>query len=305
MRIATAMIFQRGVSAMQTRQRELSHSELQLATGRRVVTPEDDPTATARGLDLDRRIATVEQHQRNIDRARERLDLEDTSLREVGNLLQRARELTVQAASDTLAPEDRTAIAHEIRQLRDEVLGLANTRDANGEFLFSGYKGDSRPFTAPSPYTYAGDSGQRRLRISHERTLADSDNGQAVFGGFSDPAGGTRNLIKMLDDLAEDLDAGTPAPPSSQPIQAYLSDLDAGLGRILDIRAQVGARINASDTQKKANEDFLVTMKTTRSEVRDLDYAEAVSRFQQQLTALQASQQSFAKIQDLSLFKFI
>jgi flagellar hook-associated protein 3 FlgL len=329
MRLATAMIFERGVSAMLKKQSQVSKTELQLATGNRVLSPADDPTAAARILDLNRQIDTVSQHQRNIERAASRLGLEDITLESVGNLLQRVRELTVQAANGDLSAENRAAIGYELVELRDEILGLANTRDANGEYLFSGLMGDTQSFTdtGGGTVTYNGDQGQRLLRIGFDRQIADGDNGFDVFvnipatlerdadgDGVVDPLG-TRSIFETLDMLVTAVNGGThyPVPPAASGsaasdadnISNYLTELDTAINNILDTRARVGARQNAVDEQRLANEAFLLSMETSRSEERDLDYAEAVSRFQQELTALQASQQSFMKIQDLSLFKFL
>ena len=321
MRISTSMMFQRGVSAMLEQQSKLSKTELQLATGNRVLNPSDDPAAAARILDFNRQIETVGQHQRNIDAVRSRLQLEDATLDGAGNLLQRIRELTVQAANDTNNPQNRAAIGYEMEQLRDEMLGLANTRDANGEYIFSGFKGDTAAFTDTGvAVNYTGDQGQRLIRISYGRQISDGDTGFDVFGNVNaslDADGdGTvepvRNIFETLD-LLSGLLGGTshPAPGSGNPtedanrIDNYLRELDAAMVKVLDVRARVGARINAVDEQERVNEDFLLVMESGRSEEKDLDYAEAVSRFQQQLTALQASQRSFSQIQDLSLFNFI
>ncbi len=322
MRISSSMIFERGVNALLRNQDQLSHTELQLATGKRVLSPEDDPASAARVLDLNREIDTVTQHQRNIERARSRLALEDSTLAGAGNLLQRIRELTVQAANDSYNPENRRATGYEIEALRDELLGLANTKDANGEYIFSGYQGDQVAWldNGGGSYSYNGDLGQRLISISDNRKIADGDDGMAVFGRIestldADGDGAVevnRNVFETLSLLADVLAGNAqPAAGSGNPqedannITNYLADLDAVIDNILDVRARVGARINATDEQDNLNQDFLLTMETTRSEEQDLDYAEAVSRFQQQLTSLQAAQQSFVRVQNLSLFELL
>jgi flagellar hook-associated protein 3 FlgL len=322
MRIATSMIFERGVNALLREQREVSKTELQLASGNRMLSAADDPTAAARVLDLNREIETITQYQRNIERTRSRLELEDATLEGGLNLLQRVRELTVQGANDTLSADDRRAIGYEVGQLRDELFGLVNTRDANGEYIFSGFQGDVPAYAdaGGGSYVYQGDQGQRRIRIGHGRQIADGDNGFDLFGDIptaldADGDGATdgrRDLLETLDLLVRALDGTALSAPGSgaaaedaRLISNYLGELDTAMNNILDVRAQVGARLDAIDAQDSVHQDFLLTLEATRSEERDLDYAEAVSRFQQQLTALQASQQSFVKIQDLSLFKFL
>jgi len=323
MRIATSMIFQRSVNAMLDKQTQVSKTQMQLSSGERLLSPADDPVAAARVLNLDHKIGAITQYQRNAERVGSRLELEDTSLSGAVNVLQRVRELTVQASNDTLSASDRRALAQEVRQMRDDLFGLANTQDPQGEYIFSGLKGDTPAFSAPGTgsYPYNGDLGQRTLRIADDRQIADGDHGDAVFGhiptqldangdGVVD-GNGYRNILETVDLLAQALD-GTASGPGSGNIAEdarhlpnYLTEIDAAMGNLLDVRAKVGARQNAIDNQQQVHDDVLLVMQKARSDNQDLDYTEAISRFQQQLTALQASQQSFAKIQDLSLFKFL
>jgi flagellar hook-associated protein 3 FlgL len=326
MRISTPMTYERGVSAMLDQQRELSKTQLQVATGKRILSPEDDPAGAARVLDLNQSIDTVTQYQKNITQVKNRLETEEAALIGAENVLQRARELTVQAANDTLAASDRLSISYEITQLRDELLGLANSKDANGEYIFAGYQGNASPAAFaedplnPGLYDYHGDQGQRLIRISHERQIADGDNGFEIFVDVpssldldTDGDGArdtTRNILETLDLLAGVLAGNPPAAAGlgggdPTEISHYIDELDNGLNNLLDIRAKVGARMNTIGQQEQVNDDFVLSMEAARSDVQDLDYAEAISRFEQELTALQASQQSFMKIQDLSLFKYL
>lgn len=326
MRIGTNMMYDRALSAMLDREREVSKTQQQLATGRRILSPQDDPAGSVRVLDLTQHIDTLTQHQTNLQRARSRLELEDASLAGAVNLVQRARELAVQGANDPLAQSDRTALAYEIEQLRDELLGLANTRDANGDFLFGGYQGSAIPTAVEENpvgsgiYVYNGDLGQRLIRISHDRQIAEGDNGFEVFfdigtrldvdgDGTQDGAGDAFSTLNLLAEALK----GTafPAPPSGNTyedagrISNYIGELDAILANFTDTQAKVGARLNTLDQQSMVNEDLMVSMQGTRSKDQDLDYASAITQYQQQMNALDAAQKSFMKMQDLSLFKYI
>ena len=299
MRISTAQLFRQSVDAMLEQQSKLSQTELQVASGKRILNPSDDPSATVRILDLQEAQQRLVQFQRNADAATARLDQEETALLGMENLLQRVRELAVQGNNDPLGAEGRSAVAAEIRQHIDGFLQLANTRDANGEYLFAGYQSQTRPFShdGAGNFTYQGDTGQRMLKIGDSREVAVGDPG-SMFMDFAAAAGGTTNVGEVLYRLATNLEAGNGDPNA-------LSDIDTALGSLLNVRAKVGARMNAIDDQKNANAAFDLAVTTVRSSLEDLDYAEAVSRFNQQLTALQAAQQSFVKIQDLSLFNFL
>lgn len=299
MRISTAEIFQRGVDAMLDRQREVSDTQLKLSTGRRINAPSDDPSAAVRILDYTEALSKLTQYQRNAGAARARLDQEESALIGVGNLLQRVRELTVQGNNDTNSTQDRISIAQEIRQHIDNFLQYANTQDANGEYIFSGFATNTVALThdGAGTFTFNGDSGQRFARIGENREVAMGDPG-SEFMSLAANAGGTTDIGRILYDLAVNLEAGNGDPNA-------LADLDTAIDRISTLRAKIGARINAVDEQVRTNESFELAIQRVRSDIEDLDYAEAISLFNQQLTALQASQQSFVRIQDLSLFNFL
>ncbi len=303
-RISTGMIFDRGIMGMLEQQAKLSKTELQLATGKRIMSPKDDPAAAAYLLDLRSTISQVEQYQANSDRAKARVELEETTLKGVGDLMPRILELAIQGQNDTNSASDRNAIAMELRQLNDEMLALANTKDSNGEYIFAGFDADSPPFANPveGTYSYSGDMGSRQLRISATRQVQDRDNGFDVFMNVEIATGATpgekRNIFETIHQVISGLEADAPD-------SAYLDDIHLAQQHVLDYRVSTGARLNTIDQQNNVNADFLLTMQTAQSEVEDLDYLEAVSRFQQQLLALQAAQQSFSKVQGLSLFNYL
>ncbi|HHJ17417.1 MAG TPA: flagellar hook-associated protein 3, partial [Gammaproteobacteria bacterium] len=140
MRIGTLQMFRQGVNAMLEQQTNLYKTQNQLSTGKRINSPSDDPTGAAQLVGLSESSRITEQYQSNILAARTRLELEDAALGSVGDTLQRVRELTVAALNDTNGVTERTAIASEVRQLAQEVLGLANRKDGNGQFMFAGYQ---------------------------------------------------------------------------------------------------------------------------------------------------------------------
>ncbi|MCB1924411.1 MAG: flagellar hook-associated protein FlgL [Gammaproteobacteria bacterium] len=299
MRISTTQLFMQGVDAMLDKQRQISETELQVATGKRILRPSDDPSAAVRVLDLSEAQQRLAQYQRNADAAIARLDQEESALLSIENLLQRVRELAVQGANDTLSVDDRQAIATEVREHMQSFLELANSRDASGEYLFAGYQSLTEPMThnGTGTFSYTGDTGQRTLKIGDTREVAIGDPG-TLFMGFAAAAGGTTDVGKVLYDLASNLEAGNADTNA-------ITDIDTAFGRLLETRAKIGARLNAIDDQKAANDAFDLATAQVKSTLEDLDYAEAISRFNQQLAALQASQQAFVRIQDLSLFNFI
>ena len=300
MRLSTSQIFQQSVTTMQTQQTDLAKTQMQLSIGKNNLSPSDDPAAATRILDLNNVIETNDQYQRNADFANTRLYMEEAVLTEVGDILQRTRELSVQANNDTLNASDRQSIAFEVRESIEALVQLANSTDATGEYLFAGFKTDTIPFTddGAGNFTYEGDQGQRNLQIGARRQVAIGDSGNDVFMKVDDGAGGVDSMFSALYDFVIDLESNTPSTTT-------LTRIDSALDSVLDTRASVGARLNTIENQKSANDSFSLLLQENRSSLEDLDYAEAVSRFERQLLALQASQQSFVKVQGLSLFNYL
>ena len=300
MRIGTLHMFRQGINSIIDQQSKLFETQNQLATGKRINSPSDDPTGAAQLVGLSESSKITAQYQDNILAARTRLELEDTALGSVGDTLQRVRELTIQALNDTNNASDRAAIAAEVRQLADEVIGLANRKDGNGQFMFAGFQVLTTPFSEapPGTFSYNGDQGQRQIQIGSARQIADGDSGQAVFMDIPDGGGGFESIFATLETLATDLEANAPNGAS-------LDRLDSAMGQFLGFRASVGARLNALDSQEKINVTMLIQLEKTRSVVEDLDYAEAASRLSRESVTLQAAQQAFVKVQNLNLFNYI
>jgi len=487
MRISNNLFFQRSVAAMTEQQTELHKTDIQLASGKRIQTASDDPASAARILGLNKAIDTVNQYQDNIDRASSRLEHEETIVGSVVNLLQRAKELSIQGNNDTLAQTDRAAIGTEVHQLLNELVGLANTRDPDGEYIFSGFQTDTKPFSqvTAGAFSYSGDLGQRSLQISAGREIADGDNGFDMFvdvdlgphaavtgnpatsfaalggsdisiNGFSIGAlpvaadaderatqimdainlisgdtnvtatlatSSTVTLTSSVGDVtvssiagtglvsgttaspqasvtgaaatsfgaiadgeltinsvslgaipaAADADARalqifnavnavsgvtnvTAAMPTSdtvtltssrgwvdvsatstadtglttgvtsttgtrsifetlyqledalnndQPIDQYINDIQAAIEHVTTQQTRVGSRLNALEQQGEVNAGTKLSYETQLSTEQDLDYLEAIGRFNQQMLSLQAAQQAYAKMQGLSLFNYI
>jgi flagellar hook-associated protein 3 FlgL len=304
MRISTSWAQQTAVNSLLDQQSRLQRTQMQLSTGKNILTPADDPTSAALILDLNQNIKQTEQYQSTINTARQRLGLEDGVLQNATEVLHKIKELGVQGLNATNSPSDRVIIATEMESLNEHLVSLANTKNANGEYLFSGFKSATPAFsknTVTGGYTYAGDSNQRTLQIGENRQIADGDPGTNVFGTPTNSlpaAGSSVNIFEAIGRFAADMKSNTPN-------SASLDDISSALNKILTVEASVGARINALDNQEEINADFVLNMKTVLSATEDLDYAEAISKFNQQTVSLQAAQQAFTQVKKLSLFNYL
>ncbi|MGR8931259.1 MAG: flagellar hook-associated protein FlgL [Gammaproteobacteria bacterium] len=322
MRISTSWHQQLGVNAMLDQQAKLSQTQMKLSVGKKILTPSEDPAAAARLLDLDQVTKQTEQYQDNIVMARQRLTLEESNLQSVVDVLHRVRQLTVQGLNDTNTQIDRAAIAAELDELNGHLLGIANTKNANGEYIFAGYATGTQPYrkgptfdpslvpgSPVTSYPYFGDPNQRELQIGPSRFVTDGNFGEQVFGKSDvaatdiaplDPAQAQvpRNLFEIIDKLSVSLRDNAPQDVS-------LAELDQALDRVVSVETTVGARMHALDRQESTNDDYILDMKTVASEIGDLDYAEAISQFNLQNVSLQAAQQAYTKVQNLSLFNYL
>ncbi|HNP64362.1 MAG TPA: flagellar hook-associated protein FlgL [Woeseiaceae bacterium] len=194
MRVSTRGSYLQGLSMMQKLQSALDHTQRQISSGRRILTPSDDPIASSRALEMREAIGRLTQFDRNSGIAVNRLSQEEAALNSVNNVLQRVRELALQANNATQSNESRQLIGVELRQQLDQLVQLANQKDGNGSYLFSGNQTDTQPVSrSGSNFSYNGDQGQRLIQIGEGRQVADGDSGAAVF--FTIPDGnGTFSL---------------------------------------------------------------------------------------------------------------
>ena len=182
MRVSSMTLFDQSVAQMQRRQAELVETQRRMSLGTRLLSPSDDPVAAARVLLLDQGAATNEQYQRNRDTARNALGLQESVLVNVGNLLREVRTVVINAGNPTLTNNDRDALVTELRSRFQELMGLANSTDETGQYLFSGYQGSTQPFSgAAGAVQYAGDQGQRLIQVGATRQIPVSDSGVEVF----------------------------------------------------------------------------------------------------------------------------
>jgi flagellar hook-associated protein 3 FlgL len=312
MRVSTGMIFDTGLSSIQRQTATLLHTQQQVATGRRIVTPADDPVSAARALEVTQARDINAQYRANQDNARTALGLVESHLAQLGELMQSVRERAVQAGNGALADSDRAALAADLRARFGEMLGIANSTDGTGLYLFAGYQGQTAPFsgTVEGGVTYAGDDGRRALQVSASRQLPVSDPGSEVFQRVRTSAGTTESLFDIVSRLILALEDPVTAATGGQTrianeVSRALDGLSQGLDEVLTVRASVGSRLSELDALSDVSEDLNLQYESTLSRLQDVDLAEAISDLTQQQTYLEAAQKSFLRVTGLSLFNFI
>lgn len=183
MRVTYNQLFQGPLTRILELQKSASDLQVQVASGRRVVTPGDDPVAAAAVMQVQERIEAMTQFDRNGSQAQQRLQQVDDVMSGATNALSRAHELLLQGRSEVLDAADRRAIAREIRAQLDVLVDLGNTRNSSGEYIFAGASVTTRPFTrdAAGNVNYNGDSVVRHIPISETLSVPEGFSGDEVL----------------------------------------------------------------------------------------------------------------------------
>ncbi|MEK6663515.1 MAG: flagellar hook-associated protein FlgL [Pseudomonadota bacterium] len=300
MRISSSSVYEAGVTSLNDQLAKLVKTQQQIATGRRILSPEDDPAGAALALEEEKALGVVNQYVDNIARARSKLSLEETVLTSSTSVLQNARQLVVNAGNPTLSSANRAALATALRSHYDELLSQANSKDGQGGYLFAGYKSSTQPFTQTTGAgTYAGDQGQLKLQISASRQLAISDSGQDVFN----PGVSGSDIFATLETFITALNSG--AAITAADLNTALTQIDTAANNVLRIRTTVGTRLNELDATEGSNLDAAFQYESSLSNIRDLDFARAITDLTRQQTTLEAAQKTFVTVQGLSLFNYL
>lgn len=184
MRISSSQIYNIANTSIADANQAIVKTQEQLSTGKRVLTPSDDPVASTKILQINREMANVEQFRRNIDIASNNLVLEESILNGVTNIVQRMQELAIQAGNTaTLSSTEYVSISNEVDSRLDELKNLLNSQNSNGDYIFGGYKSTEEPFTGGpnTGFRYEGDEGQQYIQIANNTRIAASDSGKNIF----------------------------------------------------------------------------------------------------------------------------
>lgn len=304
MRISTNTIYQAGIAKIGNLQSDQAKLQQQISSGKRILTPADDPVASARALELKQSIALNNQYASNRIIAQNQLSAAETTLANVSDLLQSTQSTLVSAGNASYNNNERQYLASEIRGTLDQLISLANTKDGAGHYLFSGFRNTTQAFVkTASGAIYQGDNNQQNLQVAASRQMAISDTGQNIF-----QANGI-DVFQTLNDLATLLETPVTTPAGQAALQAGLATADGNLTKALDnvlnSRTIFGTKLKELDAIEVAGQDANLQFAKTLSGLEDLDYAQAISDLTKQQTVLTAAQQSFVKTVSLSLFDYV
>jgi flagellar hook-associated protein 3 FlgL len=306
MKISTTLYFDRATQQMGNIQGNLSKVQEQMSTGLQIVKPSDSPDKAALVTRIESELARQTSYQDTLKAVNVRLTAQETALTNTSDVLSRIKELATQAANDTLSTVDRQSVAIELGSLREQIMSLGNTQDSNGNYLFSGSKAGVAPYSkdAQGVVTYQGDQARMQVNVGDSRRMNLNMPGSDAFVRLvrDDGKGGKTGVdfFQALDDLVNAVKSS-----DHTNIQRGLSEIDGMQQGVSDGLAKVGTDLSVVDMQNSVLDQVVLRLKSTRSDVEDLDYTEAVTRMNKDQLALQAAQSSFSKISQLSLFNYI
>ena len=306
MRISSRTFLESPVVDMTALQANVDRTQREVATGIRA-----DAALPGNALRLDALDAAntrLERYAANTAGIRDRLNGCEAVASDAGEVVQRARELALQAANGSLDGAARTNIAIEVRGLREQLLAVGNRTDSRGEYLLAGSRCWTPPFVERNgTVCYEGDTTLRSIDVLPGRAVIDSLHGAQWANVVR--ATGRVDTFALLDGLATSLESvaagNLDERDFQQSIAASIDSLSDGVDHFATLRATIGSRIAALDACDTTREDLKLAVTQQTSALRDVDLAAAISRLQAQLAGLQAARQSYAQLSKLGLFEYL
>ena len=301
MRISTNTMFQTGTNRLMDLQNDLSKLNQQISSGKRVLTPADDPVAAARILEINQaqQMNTTYTSTRNV--ARTSLETYESNLSSVTDLILDVQSSLVSAGNGAYSNQQRTNIATELQAKLDTLVGLANGKDSQGKYMYAGYDSANPAFSSSGGFQ--GDSARMSLQVDAQRQMPVTFTGDQVFqANGNDLFASLQGMISLLNTPITD---STTQQTFSTGLATAITSVQESLDQVLNIRAEIGGKLNELDTLDTTGSDLSLQYTQSLSTLQDLDYTQALSDLAKKNTSLEAAQKSFVSTSQLSLFSLL
>ncbi|TWX54137.1 flagellar hook-associated protein FlgL [Colwellia hornerae] len=401
MRVSTAQFYLQSSQQMSQKSSDVNDQMAYLSSGKRVLTAKDDAISYSTLAGYNNDLASIEKYKRNITMAESHNNMQEIVFADADLILDKIKSDMLLANNGRMSSEDIQSLAEQVKSNFSQLLDLANSQNENGDYIFSGYQTQQKPFSqnVDGSVTYNGDSGVRELQVAKNINIATNQAGDAAFlkvenaiGDFTanytaNTSGVAVESAKItnrdnynssalphdytftFDAITNDLTVtgsagvvfpaapytagqtisfdgidvtlnGNPLPGDSFTISeqeemsvfdtinnaiawmekgsvsvnqeqhqvdynALLNQLSSAMNHITSRRVDSGIRLQTLESQENRHLDSALNLAKGKSNIEDLDFAKAISEFEQSKLALQASQQAFSKVQGLSLFNYI
>ncbi len=301
MRVTQQMTVETFRLQVQRQAAEILGQQKRIATQKRVLKPSDDPGAMARILDYRSRLQRIDQYDRHIDRAKNRIEFTEPILDQAASLVKQAQEIAERNRGSSVTAEERRSAADEVKQIYDQLLRLANSTYQNN-YLFSGHQTDTAPFTRDADYnvTYHGDAGGYRVSMGENMEVSLDADGRNYF---HDTTGGVSVFDQLRDLIAglenPDLDAGTAQ------IDATLDPLYDGRAQINAKQAELGPKLYQLEASQNHWNSFRPRLEDTLADEENADLTEAAVALNSLQVAYEATLAAAARILEPSILKYL
>lgn len=292
MRVTQSMLSNNMLRNLSASYNKMGKLQDQLATGKKVNRPSDDPVVVMKGMNFRKQVDKIEQFQRNLGEVNNWLDNTDDALSHVGSALNRASELMVNASNGTMTQQDRESILAEIKQLREAVQDLANTK-VGDKYIFSGTKTETPLFDKQGggyPAAATGFEGPVSIEVFDSVAMKVNTNGLEMFKNIDDMFEQIR--VAVEDNEATDLDG-------------FISDIQGQLDDVLKERANIGARQNRAEMMDNRLALQEGAAKKQMSENEDIEYEEVITEMITEESIHRAALAIGARIIQPSLVDFL
>lgn len=289
MRITEAMVSQQLLNNITNADQRRMKTHMSLSSGKRLSLPSDNPVDVVTALRYRQGISETQQYLENVRDARDWLDATEGALMKAQGLVERARDVAVMGANSHLPPGSFSALALEVRQIRDELVQVGNIAHG-GRFIFSGFKTQTMAFDSAGVYQGGPNTDVITREIGPGVTLGINLTGDVALSP----------TIAALDQLANDLQAGNVAG-----VQTDIGNLDAQVDSLLGLRSQVGAKVNRLDLAEARLQDVEINLQKLQSAVEDADMAQMAVNLAREENAYQVALSSAARIVQTTLLDFL
>ena len=301
MKISTSQYFTTMNNLMSEQHGKIAKLQAQLSVGRKNVTPSTDVKATTSSLKLSDVISKQQDDIANLKNVNAGYKEEEAIMMSMSNMMIRMQEISIAARSDTYATSDLDIFAIEVEGYMDDIRGLANSRDSNGHFMFSGTKVTTLPFTknAAGTVIYNGNQTEPKLELDTGYKLPLSISGNKLAGVIT--RGATKiDMFQVMQDFVTALKANNKVG-----VDTAIDELKVVSSNLNKNLVDNGLRQNLVDQRRDIGEGKILIYKGLLSDAQDVDYASAITQLSSDMLGLEAAQSTFAKVSQLSLFSFL
>lgn len=281
----------------------MNETQNQMATGRKINKPSDDPVGITYSLRYRSELASNEQYKKNVDSAVSWMDFNDTVLSQTNDVLQRLRELTVQASTGSNPQSALDSINKEVSQLKEQLVDIANSQ-LNGKYIFNGENFSQKPYSGTlDPSEITTDIGDVIYTVGDSVKMSINLNGNDVFGDADTAATAqtSDNIFSIINRLTSKLSA----TGDHSAIGDELESIDSRIDKLLTIRAEVGAKTNRIELMQSRLVDLNINLTSLQAKTEDADYAKLIMDSKVQENIYNASLSAGAKIIQPSLVDFL